>query len=90
MISRVPVCECLSCGRRIDSCLKVSGSASPVANRTISMCADCGAIAIFGDGLVLRPLTDAEAEKVTASAALMDQLRETSALVHFAKGAARN
>ena len=89
MTSRVPVCQCLSCGASISACTKVTGTGAPVASRTIAMCAECGAVAIFGDGLVLRPLTDPEIAAITGSDELMAALRQTSEAVHFAK-AARN
>lgn len=59
----VPESVCLGCGKPNDAATSTTGKAKPKAG-SVSVCFYCGHIAIFGDGMRLRELTDKEMHAV--------------------------
>lgn len=51
--TRTPVTLCWHCDRMLDAASDLEGQAKPESG-SVSLCLYCGAIAIFGDDLVLR------------------------------------
>ena len=62
--TRTPKNKCPACGYQVDAVSEVDGNAVPEKG-DISICLNCGAIAIFKDDLTLRKPTGEELLKVS-------------------------
>jgi len=58
-MQRIPESKCLGCGAKLDAYSSPKTSAM-AKEGDISICLDCGHVAVFGKDLRLRPLTDEE------------------------------
>lgn len=57
--TRTPATLCWHCDRMLDAATEVAGSARPTPG-AVSLCLYCGAVAFFGDDMVLRSPTEEE------------------------------
>jgi hypothetical protein len=61
---RITPCQCLRCGKRLDSATPMNGAITP-APGDISICLGCGHVMAYDDDLMFRELTAKELLKVT-------------------------
>jgi hypothetical protein len=90
--TRLPKCACLNCGKVLDAATSMEGHAPHEGG--VSICFDCGHVAIFDAQLMFRPPTDAEmleiaghpvlvqVQKARAEAMLMSKLSRKTIFRH--------
>lgn len=71
---RIPESKCVRCGEGLTGATGIGTDGQPHPG-ALSFCAYCGNLAIFGDDMQLRPLTDGETAQVEADRVLKEMLR---------------
>lgn len=67
---RVPMSECLGCGKRMDGATGVDHRSRPKPGH-ITICIGCGHLMAFADDMRLRNLTDAEMYEIAGDPRLI-------------------
>lgn len=73
---KIPISPCPACNEPLDTASELFRSGtSPTPNCSLSVCAHCGIVSMFGDGLVLRALTEQEVVRVMEDKVLLESLK---------------
>jgi hypothetical protein len=78
--TRTPPGACLACGKIVDAVTSLDGGHRPKPN-DITLCLYCGHIMAFGEGLRMRPLTDAEMVEIAGDRTLLKAQRARAAVM---------
>jgi hypothetical protein len=66
MSQEIPKSPCPTCGYEVDRATCFTEQASSPSSGDISVCFECGSIAVYTDALSLRSPTEAEVQKLKA------------------------
>lgn len=61
--TKVPEVSCVECGHPFDLATDIATDATP-APGDVSLCIECGNVAMFADDLTLRPISEDEIERM--------------------------
>lgn len=75
-------CNCLKCGRKVDTLGNPEGAGRPKPGSLI-VCIRCGAVMVLSEEWTLRGMTDAEIEELFADTETMDVLAQRVHQVHM-------
>jgi 2-keto-4-pentenoate hydratase len=67
----IPTSRCINCGTEIEMTFVIGHETSHPHPGDVSICAGCGHIMVFADGLTLREPTAAEAHKIAGDPRLL-------------------
>ena len=78
---RVRPCACLGCGTVLDRAMQPADLRRRPKPGSLSICIDCGHIAVFAEDMGLRALTDAEMVELAGNRTLIAIMRARAAVM---------
>ncbi len=82
MITRMPECRCLNCGRKFNAAGGVNAEDAPEPGN-ICLCIECGAVMLYGEDLTVRGMTREEMDDLSNDAEAMQFLARQVRKIHM-------